>query len=237
MQVSIVIPLHNEAAAIAPLLGELRASLEQISRTWEIICIDDQSQDATAAVIADASIEDPRIRLQKLPHRIGQVGALLTGFSMAQGIWTITMDGDGQNNPADLQVIVQALSSGADLVSGWRNKRQGSLMRRMISRVEWGVVGIRTGRFLRDYGCGFCGMTTSLARTATHSGEMRRFLKPTLAVLAENITEVPISDRPRINGSSHYSLRTIAAAAIDFVLYFDRDKVTRVRGGYHARIR
>lgn len=204
MQYSLVIPAHNEADNLPPLLAEIVA-LPESHRPIEIIVVDDGSRDATAGTMARLIAADARLRLLRLPVRSGQSAAMLAGVKLARSDWVATIDADGENDPADLPRLVElALTSGADLIGGLRRRRKSSWSKQVASRLANGL----RRRVLKD-GCSdsACGLKLFrrelLLRLPSFNG-MHRFL-PALVDIAGGASRfIDVNDRPRRHGRSNY---------------------------------
>lgn len=209
MKLSVVIPVCNEAENVGPLAREIQAALEG-HRPFEIIFIDDGSTDATAAAVCatrDAGI--PEIRLLQHSRRSGQSTAVWTGVRAARADWIATLDGDGQNDPADIPVLVAALASGGEslrLIMGNRTTRKDTWLRKVSSRVANAV----RGRLLRDgtpdTGCGIKLMHRATFLELPRFNHMHRFLPALFQRAGASVMSVPVRHRPRTRGTSKYGL-------------------------------
>jgi dolichol-phosphate mannosyltransferase len=207
VQLSVVVPVRNEAENIHPLVSEIHAALDG-RLEFEVIYVDDGSSDATPARLAEAMARYPRLRV--LAHRAscGQSAALMTGVRAARGEWIATLDGDGQNDPADIPKLLAVRDGAKDvaLVSGYRRRRQDSFLKRISSRVANGVRSALLGDSTPDTGCGL-----KLIRRATwlelpFFDHMHRFL-PALVQRAGGATlMVEVNHRPRTRGRSNYGV-------------------------------
>ncbi len=151
---SIVIPLLNEVESVPHLYAQLRSALDTLGRSYEIFCIDDGSTDGTFQALAGIAERDERVRVLRLRRNFGQTAAMVAGFDRARGRIVIPMDGDLQNDPGDIPLLLQKIDEGFDVVSGWRQNRQDrALLRRLPSRLATWLIGFVTGVTLHDYGC------------------------------------------------------------------------------------
>ena len=206
---SVIIPFFNEAANIAPLLAELRATLASLGLAAEVLCIDDGSTDATPAELAAAATAWPAVRVLTFPANRGQAAALWHGFQHARGAHLAMLDGDGQNPPAELARL-WALRDTADMIAGARLGRQDSLLRRMMSRLANAVrrAALRDG--VSDTGCSLKLFRREVAASFLPIRTLYSFL-PAFAVAAGfTVREVPVAHRPRRAGVSHYGLGVMA---------------------------
>jgi dolichol-phosphate mannosyltransferase len=210
--VSVVIPVRNEAPNIAPLVAEIAAALAGISH--EIIYVDDGSTDATPAELARL----PAVRHMRHRQSCGQSAAIITGVKAAQGVWIATLDGDGQNDPADIPRML-ARAEAADslvMVAGHRVKRQDSWVKRRSSRLANGIRSALLGDATPDTGCGLKLFPRALFLDMPHFDHMHRFL-PALALRAGAVVlSEPVNHRPRTRGVSNYgTLDRLAVSIFD----------------------
>ncbi|MCX6952335.1 MAG: glycosyltransferase [Verrucomicrobia bacterium] len=206
---SVVIPFHNEAANIAPLLAELRETLDTLSLSTEIICIDDGSRDATAAELSAAARAWPAVRIETFPQNRGQAAALWHGFHLARGAYVAMLDGDGQNPPAELARL-WPLRDSADLISGARAGRQDSALRLAMSRVANTVRRTLLCDGVTDTGCSLKLFRREVVGSFLPIRTLYSFI-PAFAVSAGfTVREIPVAHRPRRAGTSHYGLRVMA---------------------------
>lgn len=205
MDLSVVIPVYNEAQNVGPLYRELREVLNQLPSEWEVIFVDDGSTDGTFHAIADLRAEDKRIRLIRFRTNAGQTAALDAGFKAAQGEAVITMDGDLQNDPRDIPALLAVLGS-YDAVCGWRWPRVDSWVRRVSSRIANGVRNMASGESIHDTGCTLKAFRREcLSHLKLYRG-MHRFLPTLLKLEGFRVTEVKVRHRPRLHGRSKYGI-------------------------------
>ena len=204
---SVVVPVCDEEPNVAPLAAEVASALRGRVR-FELLFVDDGSQDGTAAAVAAARRAVPEIRLLRHSRRSGQSRALVTGVRAARHDWVATLDGDGQNDPADLPRLVEAalLGEGVRLVMGNRTARRDTWLRRLQSRVANGV----RGRLLRDAtpdtGCGIKVVHRPTFLELPVFDHMHRFLPALVQRQGARVVSVPVAHRPRTRGSSKYGL-------------------------------
>src|SRR5437868_12138867 len=154
VEVSVVIPIRNEAPSLAELHRELTDTLTRWGRDYELIVVDDGSTDESFETLSRLQAVDPHLRLIRLRRNFGQTAAFAAGFDHARGRYIVTMDGDLQNDPADIPALVDELERGADIVCGWRKDRKDAwLSRRLPSTVANSLISFVTGVRLHDYGC------------------------------------------------------------------------------------
>lgn len=212
--VSVVIPVRNEAPNIAPLVAEITAALAEIPH--EIIYVDDGSTDGTAAELARL----PGIRHLRHRASCGQSAAIITGVKAARGAWIATLDGDGQNDPADIpRLLARAeAAGGVVMVAGHRVKRQDSWVKRRSSRLANGIRSALLGDATPDTGCGLKLFPRQLFLEMPHFDHMHRFL-PALALRAgAAVLSEPVNHRPRTRGVSNYgTLDRLAVSVFDLL--------------------
>lgn len=209
MDLSIVIPVKNEAENVAPLVGEIRAALEGLIG-YEIIFVDDGSEDPTAGEITRLAAETPQLRLLQHGRNCGQSAAIRTGVKAARAAWIATLDGDGQNDPADIPKLWRLGTAGSEiasvLVCGYREKRHDSWSKRGASRIANGIRRRLLGDDTPDTGCGLKLFPRSLFLDLPFFDHMHRFL-PALVLREGGIVKsVPVRHRPRRRGISKYGI-------------------------------
>ena len=201
---SIVLPIFNEAENLPGLFREIITVMERLGR-FEVICVDDGSQDQSRTVITEMSATDPRFRLLALSANRGQSTALWAGCSVATGTFIITLDADLQNDPADLANMVPYLES-YDMVSGWRKDRQDPWLKRISSSIANAIRNRLTHEDIKDTGCSLKIMRTSILRQVRPFDGMHRFLPTLMKMAGAKVKETPVRHRPRIAGRSNYGV-------------------------------
>lgn len=230
--ISAIVPVHNEEGNIAPLLDELTAVLPTVSSRYEVLLVDDGSTDGThaaATAYMDAHPEHP-VRLTRLRRNFGQTAALATGFARARGDLVATLDGDLQNDPADLPALLAEMDTGYDVVCGWRQARAEGVLRQSQSRLAAHVIGWLTGVRVHDFGCTLRVYRTEIARDIDLWGEMHRFIPALCHTVGARVGELPVHHRPRTSGVPKYGktgLRRALRVALDL---FALSANTRHRG-------
>jgi glycosyltransferase involved in cell wall biosynthesis len=204
---TIVLPARNEAGYIATMIERTLAALERRTDSFEVIVVDNASEDETAAIVADVAGRDPRVRLIAHPENRLYAGSCLTGIRAARGERTFILDSDGQHDPEDVWKFDMALDEGADLVFGWRRQRSEPPQRIAMSRILLILTRIYVGFPLHDVNCGIRGMSRRYVDTAQIRYKVN-FVNPELYVRARQnhlrIAEVPVKQEPRRAGvSSH----------------------------------
>jgi dolichol-phosphate mannosyltransferase len=206
---SVVVPFYNEADSLQSLLAEIRAAMDAVGEPWEAIFVNDGSRDATESTLREATTDWSDCHVITLPRNRGQAAALWTGFQAARGAWIITLDGDGQNVPADIARLLP-LRHGHDMVVGVRVTRRDSWLRRAMSRVANAV----RGRFLRDgltdSGCALKVFRREVVASFLPMRSLYSFM-PAFAVAAGfTVTEIPVQHRERQGGKSNYGFGVFA---------------------------
>jgi glycosyltransferase involved in cell wall biosynthesis len=215
--ISIVIPVFNEGDNVRPLLTALEASLSELGTSYEVIVVDDGSTDATYARLEEEAAKNPRLRVIRLRRNYGQTAAMAAGFDHARGSVIIPMDGDLQNDPADIGRLLEKIDEGYDVVSGWRKSRQDNVVRRLPSRVANWLIGRVTGVRLHDYGCTLKAYRAEIVRDTQLYGEMHRFLPALAHQAGARIAEIPVQHHPRTAGRSNYGLGRTFKVLLDLV--------------------
>jgi glycosyltransferase involved in cell wall biosynthesis len=204
-QVSLVIPVYNEAESLPVLAAEVGAAMERLGRPYEVLFVDDGSTDGGAEVLAGLAAADPRVRVVRLAKNQGQSAALAAGFRRVRGEVVVTLDADLQNDPADIPRLLAALE-GCDLVSGVRVERRDTWVRRFSSRIANRVRDAVIHDGITDVGCSLKAYRVEFLRDLPAFKGMHRFL-PALAQLAgARAREIPVAHRPRRFGATKYGI-------------------------------
>jgi len=215
---SVVIPIRNEALSLAELYAELTATLERWGRTYELIFIEDGSTDDSFVKLAEIQRADSRVRLIRFRRNFGQTAAFAAGFAHARGRIIATTDGDLQNDPRDIPGMVDALERGSDIVCGWRrNRKDAWLTRRLPSVLANRLISWATGVRLHDYGCSLKVFRAEVVKPLKLYGEMHRFIPAIASEMGVTITEVVVNHRPRRHGRSKYGLSRTVRVMLDLV--------------------
>ncbi|MBI1390110.1 MAG: glycosyltransferase [bacterium] len=206
-EVSIIVPVKDEAENILTLAGEIEAAMNPHPWRWECVWIDDGSSDDTLKIIKELNECDERHVYLSLERNAGQSAALFAGFQFARGAVFATLDGDGQNDPADLPSLIEKVIGGeADMANGYREKRRDDFIRRIASRIANGFRTTLTGKTVRDVGCSTRAFRRECATGLPCFKGMHRFL-PTFALMRGfRLCEGPVNHRPRERGQSKYSI-------------------------------
>lgn len=215
---SVVVPFFEEEAAIEPFFAELLGVLGRVDQSWEVVAVDDGSRDRTFERLRTVHRENPNVRVVRLRRNFGQTAGLAAGFQQARGRVVVTMDGDLQNDPADIPAMLRALAGGADVVSGWRHDRQDARLRRVLpSKVANWIISRVTGVYLHDYGCGIKAYRREVVSELRLYGEMHRFLPAIAADLGAEVVEIEVNHRARTLGRSKYGLTRTVRVILDLL--------------------
>ena len=213
---SVVIPLCDEEPNVARLHHELTAALGAWGRSYELLFIDDGSTDGTFPALQALQAGDPRVRVIAFRRNFGQTAAFAAGFAHARGRVIATSDGDLQNDPRDLPMMVDRLDDGYDIVCGWRRERRDPwLTRRVPSNLANWLISRTTGVRLHDYGCSLKVFRCEVVRSLRLYGEMHRFIPAIASEQGVRIAEVEVRHRPRRFGASKYGLSRTMRVVLD----------------------
>ena len=211
LDLSIVVPIYNEAESLSHLIEAIARAVAITNLSYEIICIDDGSIDGSTKILTDLASQRSDLKAVILRRNYGQTAAMAAGFENAQAKAIVTLDGDLQNDPADIPLLLDKLNEGYDLVSGWRKQRQDAALTRLLpSKVANWIIGKVTGVKLHDYGCSLKAYRSELVADMNLYGELHRFLPALAYIEGARITEIPVRHHSRRYGKSKYGLgRTI----------------------------
>jgi glycosyltransferase involved in cell wall biosynthesis len=206
IDISVVLPVYNEAGALPTLIPEITAVLRELGHSYEIVAVDDGSSDDSLAVLRQLQVGEPNLRIVQFRRNFGQTAAFTAGFDFARGGIIVTMDADGQNDPADIPRLLSTLREGNyDLVSGWRQgRREPWLTRRVPSAIANWLIASASDLQLHDRGCSLKALRSDLAKQIHLYGELHRFIPEVASLVGARVTEVPVNDRPREAGKSNY---------------------------------
>lgn len=204
---SIVVPFHNEEENATILYARLKQVMEQLEESFELIFVDDGSRDRTYKLLEEIAAVDSRVLLIKLRRNFGQTAALAAGFDHASGEFILAMDGDLQHDPNDIPAFLEKLEEGYDVVSGWRKERVDNLLLRRIPSAcaNWMMARL-SGVHIHDFGTTFKAYRREVIQSIPLYGEMHRFIPALASSYGASICEIPISNRNRERGKSHYGL-------------------------------
>jgi glycosyltransferase involved in cell wall biosynthesis len=216
-EVSIVVPVFNEAENIRPLYDSVRAVMAETGYAWETVFIDDGSNDGTYAALEELHSDGGSIHIVRLRRNFGQTAAMAAGLDHAHGEVIVMLDGDLQNDPRDIPLLVGKIIEGYDLVSGWRINRQDGFGRCLFSKVANSLISLITGVYLHDYGCTLKALRRDLAKQLKLYGEMHRFIPALAANIGARIVEVPVRHHPRRFGKSKYGFSRTIRVILDLM--------------------
>ena len=215
--ISVVIPVHNEERSVALLLDELGSALDPLERPWEAVFVDDGSTDGTFAALTRLHASATNVRIVRLRRNFGKAAALQAGFEEAQGDVVVTIDGDLQDDPAEIPRLLAKLDEGFDLVSGWKTKRRDPLRRRIPSRIFNSVTGRMSGVRLHDLNCGLKAYRAEVVHGLRLYGELHRFIPVLAHYRGFRVAELPVNHRPREHGRSRYGVERYVRGFLDLL--------------------
>lgn len=215
--VSIVIPIFNEMKNVPTLHEQLLQAMQAGDRRWEVVYVDDGSRDGSLQALEVLAASDPgRVLVVALRRNFGQTAAISAGIDYSNGGIIVLMDGDLQNDPADIPMLLDELDAGYDLVSGWRKYRKDNFFTRTLpSRIANGIISRVTGVHLHDYGCTLKAYRREVLTGFRLYGEMHRFIPAYAGHVGARIKEVPVQHRPRQHGESKYGLERTVKVVLD----------------------
>jgi glycosyltransferase involved in cell wall biosynthesis len=215
---SVVIPVFNEAPNLEALHREFTDTLEPWGRTYELILVDDGSTDGSFDILTRIQAGDSKVRVIQLRRNFGQTAAFAAGFAAARGRVIVTSDGDLQTDAADVPRLVARLESGFDVVCGWRKDRKDAfLMRRLPSIVANRLISAVTGVRLSDYGCSLKAFQAEVVKPLRLYGELHRFIPALVSDMGVRIAEEPVSHRVRQHGQSKYGISRTVRVIVDLL--------------------
>jgi glycosyltransferase involved in cell wall biosynthesis len=218
VDLSVIVPIRNEAPSLEELHRELTDTLRRSRRSYEIIAIDDGSTDDSFAILTRLQAEDPHLRVIRFRRNFGQTAAFAAGFDYARGRYIVTSDADLQNDPRDIPALVDKLESGYDIVCGWRRNRKDSLVSRTIpSMIANRLISWATGVQLHDYGCSLKVFRSEIVRPLRLYGEMHRFIPAIASEQGVAITEMVVNHRARRHGASNYGISRTIRVILDLL--------------------
>jgi glycosyltransferase involved in cell wall biosynthesis len=217
-ELSVVVPVYNEEDSVAPLHRAIVDALDPHRLDYEIVLVDDGSRDATFARAAALVEADARVRVVKLRRNCGQTQAMVSGIEHARGRVIVTIDGDLQNDPADIPLFLAEIRKGYDLVVGWRHRRQDPFWtRRLPSMVANWLIGRVTGVPIRDNGCSLKAYRAEIIRRTPLYSEMHRFIPAMMSIHGVRIAELKVRHHPRRFGTSKYGLSRVWKVCLDLL--------------------
>ena len=217
-ELSVVIPVFNEGPNIEPLYRELTATLEAWGRPYELVFVDDGSTDGTFAALGALHEGDARLRAIQFRRNFGQTAAFAAGFAAARGRLIATTDGDLQNDPRDIPMLVGRIDDGFDVVCGWRKERKDPfLSRRLPSMIANRLISWATGVHLNDYGCSLKVFRSEVVKPLRLYGELHRFLPALASEQGVRIAELAVNHRARMHGRSKYGIGRTLRVILDLI--------------------
>lgn len=237
LDVSVVVPVHNEVESLPHLIGAIAQALSDAQLNYELICVDDGSTDGSTELLRQEAKMRNDLVAVILRRNYGQTAAMAAGFHAARSPIIVTLDGDLQNDPADIPELVMKLNEGYDLVSGWRKNRQDAALSRLLpSKIANVMIGKVTGVRLHDYGCSLKAYRKEIVADLNLYGELHRFLPALAFIEGARIIEIPVRHHARRYGKSKYGLgRTIRVLMDLLTVFFMKKFLTRpmhVFGGF-----
>jgi glycosyltransferase involved in cell wall biosynthesis len=222
LDLSIVIPAYNEAESLRALHAEIGDVLSTLGKSYEVIVVDDGSDDDTFDTLKELAAIDPHVIAVQMRRNFGQTAAFAAGFELARGDVVITLDADGQNDPADIPALLDQIDAGYDIASGWRiHRKESFIMRRTPSIIANWILARQTGVRLHDSGCSLKAYRSEVVKHVRLYGEMHRFIPALASGMGVRVAEVPVNHRARRYGKSKYGItRTIRVILDLFTLNF-----------------
>jgi glycosyltransferase involved in cell wall biosynthesis len=219
LDLSVVVPLYNEEESVRPLYDAILAGVEPLGVSFEIVFVDDGSRDGTVRIADGIARGDPRVCLVKFRRNYGQTPAMAAGIAEARGAIIVTMDGDLQNDPADIGELLARIEEGNDIVVGWRYDRQDKLWTRKIpSRIANALIAKVTGVPIRDNGCSLKAYRACLIKQIPLYSEMHRFIPAMASIAGPRIAEIRVRHHARRFGSSKYGLSRVYKVLLDLMV-------------------
>jgi glycosyltransferase involved in cell wall biosynthesis len=215
--ISVVVPVHDEERSVALLYDELRSALEPLNAPWEAIFVDDGSTDGTFSALTRLHDGEQNVIVVRLRRNFGKAAALVAGFDQARGETVVTIDGDLQDDPAEIPRLLAKLDEGFDLVSGWKTRRRDPLSRRILSRIFNRVTSAFSGVRMHDMNCGLKAYRAEVVHGLRLYGELHRFIPVLAHYRGYRIAELPVNHRPREHGRSRYGVERYVRGFLDLL--------------------
>ena len=215
--ISVVVPVHDEERSVALLYDELRSALEPLGAPWEAIFVDDGSTDGTFSALTRLHNSEDNVRVVRLRRNFGKAAALVAGFDQAHGEIVVTIDGDLQDDPAEIPCLLAKLDEGFDLVSGWKMHRRDPISRRLLSRIFNRVTSAFSGVRMHDMNCGLKAYRAEVVHGLRLYGELHRFIPVLAHYRGFRIAELPVNHRPREHGRSRYGVERYLRGFLDLL--------------------
>lgn len=218
MKFSIVVPIYNEEDNISEMYRAITSALDGQDPDYEIILVDDGSADGSFNALKSIAAQDQRVKVIRFRRNFGQTAAMSAGFDAAIGDIIIPMDGDLQNDPADIPRLIAKLHEGYDVVSGWRSDRKDTFVTRKIpSILANALISWLTGVHLHDYGCTLKAYRREVLDGINLYGEMHRFMPALASQVGARVAELPVNHRPRLHGTSKYGISRTLRVILDLM--------------------
>ncbi|QSV46144.1 glycosyltransferase family 2 protein [Geobacter benzoatilyticus] len=215
---SIVVPIYNEEENVPPLYDRVTAALAGTGIDYELILVDDGSSDGSFMLLKQLAEKDQRVKVIRFRRNFGQTAAMAAGFGVARGRVVVPMDGDLQNDPADIPMLLAKIDEGYDVVSGWRKDRQDTFInRRLPSIIANGLISRMTGVHLHDYGCTLKAYRREVLDGVNLYGEMHRFVPALASQVGARVAELPVRHHPRLHGTSKYGISRTTRVVLDLM--------------------
>lgn len=218
MYLSIVVPLYNEEESVAAMHAAIDSAMSEFDGRYEILFVDDGSHDKTFELASALAIQDKHLRVVRFRRNCGQTPAMAAGIDLARGNVIVTMDGDLQNDPRDIQKLVSHLNQGYDIVVGWRHNRQDKLVTRKIpSKIANWIIGKITGVPIKDNGCSLKAYRADVIKSVPLYSDMHRFIPAMASLAGARVAEVKVRHHARQFGESKYGLGRIYKVLVDLL--------------------
>ena len=218
-KLSIIVPFYNEEESIRGMYTAIVDAIAPLGVSFEMVFVDDGSRDSTVAIATELARADPRVRVVKFRRNYGQTPAMAAGIEHARGEILVTMDGDLQNDPADIGLFLQKMDEGYDIVVGWRHNRQDKLISRKIpSKMANWLIGKVTGVPIRDNGCSLKAYRGALIKAVPLYSEMHRFIPAMASIAGPRIAEIKVRHHARQFGKSKYGLSRVYKVLLDLMV-------------------
>lgn len=217
LDLSIIIPIFNEEKNINELYSRLIKALDEVDKTYEIIFIDDGSVDGSFELLKQVASYNERVKAIRFVRNFGQTAAMSAGINASKGDTLISMDGDLQNDPADIKNLLAKLDEGYDVVSGWRKNRQDKLSRKLPSKIANQIISMVGGVHLHDYGCSLKAYKREIIKEIKLYGEMHRFIPIYASWQGAKIAEIPVLHHARRFGKSKYGFGRTVKVILDLI--------------------
>ena len=218
LDLSVVIPVHDEEENLPILLGELHAALDPTGLTYELLFVDDGSRDESHAILERAAHADPAVGVIRFRRNFGQTAAIQAGLDAARGRSVVMLDADLQNDPLDIPRMLSKLDEGWDMVAGWRADRKDPFLNRKLpSMIANRIISMATKVRLHDYGCTLKAMRSDVAKELRLYGEMHRFIPAVAGWFGTSVVELRVNHRPRRFGRTKYGIGRTLRVVLDLI--------------------